>query len=82
VLRLATSLGGRQFAFQASLHNLVLQLGGFVVVHHDGRDRIGQVFELESAQADAAELVPPLRGAQRDLTAPRSAARPAPSARC
>src|SRR5215213_9651070 len=57
VLPLATSLDGRRFTFQASLHGLELRLGGYVVVEHDGSpERLGQVLELEPAQAGGAEL--------------------------
>ena len=37
VLPLATSLDGRRFTFQASLHGLELQLGGYVVIEHGDR---------------------------------------------
>jgi DNA helicase HerA-like ATPase len=56
VLPLATSLDGRRFEFQASLHGLALRLGGYVVVEHDGGRQLGQVLELEPAQASGAEL--------------------------
>jgi uncharacterized protein len=56
VLPLATSLDGRRFTFQSSLHGLALRLGGYVVVEQDGRQRLGQVLELEAAQAAGAEL--------------------------
>ena len=32
ILPLATSVDGRQFTFQASLHGLALQTGGYVVL--------------------------------------------------
>ena len=62
VLPLATSLDGRRFTFQASLHGLALRLGGYVVVEHDGGRRLGQVLELEPAQASGAELDLPGEG--------------------
>ena len=62
VLPLATSLDGRRFTYQASLHGLALQLGGYVVVEHGGEQRLGQVLELEPAQASAAELDLPGEG--------------------
>ena len=62
VLPLATSLDGRRFTFQASLHGLALRLGGYVVVEHDGGHRLGQVLELEPAQASGAELDLPGEG--------------------
>ena len=36
VLPLATSIDGRRFSFQASLHGLDLRLGGYVVLEHRG----------------------------------------------
>jgi uncharacterized protein len=59
VLPLATSLDGRRFSFQASLHGLALRLGGYVVVEYEGGERLGQILDLELAQASGAELVVP-----------------------
>ena len=59
VLPLASSLDGRAFEFQASLHGLELRLGGYVVVEHDGSARLGQVLELEPARAEGAEMALP-----------------------
>ena len=56
VLPLASSLDGRRFEFQASLHGLEVRLGGYVVVEHDGASRLGQVLALEPALGDGAEL--------------------------
>jgi DNA helicase HerA-like ATPase len=57
VLPLATSLDGRRFTFQASLHDLELRLGGYAVVEQDGHEpRLGQVLDLGMAQAGGAEL--------------------------
>jgi hypothetical protein len=56
VLPLATSLDGRRFAFQASLHNLELRLGGYVVVEHGGERLLGQVLAIEVTEAGAAQL--------------------------
>ncbi len=47
VLPLATSVDGRRFSFQASLHGLQLQIGGYVVLEGDGNPRLGQVLNLE-----------------------------------
>src|SRR5919202_932193 len=47
VLPLATSLDGRRFVFQASLHGLELRLGGYVMVEADNARRLGQVLDLE-----------------------------------
>ena len=46
VLPLATSLDGRRFTFQASLHGLELQLGGYVVIEQGERSEFGQVLDL------------------------------------
>jgi DNA helicase HerA-like ATPase len=56
VLPLATSLDGRRFTFQASLHGLAMRLGGYVVVERESGARLGQVLELQRAQADGAHL--------------------------
>jgi DNA helicase HerA-like ATPase len=56
VLPLATSIDGRSFSFQASLHGLALRLGGYVVLEHDGTTRIGQVLALELAVQEGTEL--------------------------
>ena len=46
VLPLATSLDGRQFSFQASLHELDLQAGGYVEMESKGAARLGQIVSL------------------------------------
>ena len=56
VLPLASSLDGRRFTFQSSLHGLEVRLGGYVVVEHEGAARLGQVLALEPAQAEGAQL--------------------------
>src|SRR5690349_22813170 len=56
VLPLATSLDGRRFQFQASLHDLQLRLGGYVMVESDETRRLGQVLDLELTLASGAEL--------------------------
>src|SRR5829696_111713 len=56
VLPLATSIDGRRFSFQASLHGLDLRLGGYVVLEHEGSDRFGQVLSLELDQREGTEL--------------------------
>ena len=56
VLPLATSLDGRRFTFQASLHGLELQLGGYVVMEHVGRRSLGQVLDLELHHVPGAEI--------------------------
>ena len=56
VLPLATSLDGAAFTFQASLHGLALQVGGYVAIEQDTSVRLAQVLALEPATADGAEL--------------------------
>jgi DNA helicase HerA-like ATPase len=56
VLPLATSIDGAAFTFQASLHDLALQVGGYVAIEEDTSVRLGQVLALEPATADGAEL--------------------------
>jgi hypothetical protein len=53
VAPMATSVDGRRFEFQASLHNLALQAGGYVDLD-DGR--LGQVLSLEAATAEGPDL--------------------------
>jgi uncharacterized protein len=54
ILPLATSLDGRQFSFQASLHHLELQAGGYVVLESDEPPRLGQVVSLHLVQHTVA----------------------------
>jgi DNA helicase HerA-like ATPase len=57
VLPLATSVDGRRFSFQSSLHGLELQVGAYVVL---GEGRLGQVLSLELAVRDGTDLdLPP-----------------------
>jgi hypothetical protein len=56
VLPLATSIDGRRFSFQASLHGLALRLGGYVVLEHDGIERLGQILALGLDQREGTEL--------------------------
>jgi uncharacterized protein len=57
ILPLATSLDGRQFSFQASVHDLELQLGGYVVLEAGASRRLGQVLSLrlENMEVSGAE---------------------------
>jgi len=59
VLPLATSVDGRRFSFQASLHGLELQAGGYVVLEGNGASRLGQVFTLELGRRLGGELALP-----------------------
>ena len=57
VLPLATSVDGRQFTFQASLHQLQLQTGGYVVLEDEGGDRrLGQILTMRPDFALAPDL--------------------------
>lgn len=47
VLPLATSVDGRRFSFQTSLHELELEAGGYVTLEGGGSERLGQVLSLE-----------------------------------
>jgi hypothetical protein len=55
ILPLATSVDGRRFTFQVSLHGLSLQTGGYVVLEGDEERRFGQILSMhpdsESAPA-------------------------------
>ncbi|HJS69602.1 MAG TPA: ATP-binding protein, partial [Gaiellaceae bacterium] len=53
VAPMATSVDGRRFEFQASLHGLALQAGGYVDL---GGGRLGQVITLEAATAEGPDL--------------------------
>src|SRR4051812_11196734 len=57
VLPLATSIDGRRFSFQASLHDLELRLGGYVLLETpDGLGVLGQVLDLRLAWRDAGGI--------------------------
>src|ERR1700733_15358738 len=62
ILPLATSVDGRRFIFQASLHGLKLQVGGYVVLESGGTRRIGQVLTLELGWQQVTELTLPGAG--------------------
>jgi hypothetical protein len=51
-LPLATSVDGREFEFQASLHGLALRRGAYVVIEHAGGRRFGQITDLAKQAAD------------------------------
>jgi DNA helicase HerA-like ATPase len=54
VLPLATSVDGRSFTLQTSLHDLELEPGGYVTLGSGGERRLGQVLSLELDVQDAA----------------------------
>jgi uncharacterized protein len=69
VLSLATSVDGRRFSFQASLHGLRLQPGGYVVLEEGGITRLGQVITLGLDQLSTELMLPaPAGGAQGNRT--------------
>ena len=47
LLPLATSVDGRRFTFQTSLHGLKLEAGGYVMLEGEGASRLGQTLSLE-----------------------------------
>jgi uncharacterized protein len=52
LLPVATSVDGRRFTFQVSLHGLELEPGGYVAIEGDGATRLGQLLSLELRQQD------------------------------
>ncbi|WP_433167079.1 ATP-binding protein [Kribbella sp. CA-247076] len=55
---LASSVDGVRFEFQASLHDLDLQVGGHVVLETGGPGRLGQVLSVRIARVEAADVDP------------------------
>jgi uncharacterized protein len=53
VLPLATSVDGHRFSFQTSLHELDLEVGGYVALEGGGAKRLGQVLSLDLHREDA-----------------------------
>ena len=56
ILPLATSVDGRHFTCQVSAHDLQLQVGGYVMIEHDGKTRLGQLLDLELEFVDGPEV--------------------------
>jgi uncharacterized protein len=56
ILPLATSVDGRRFEYQASLHRLDLEAGGYVVLDADGTTRLGQLLSLEMEHQETGSL--------------------------
>lgn len=56
ILPLATSVDGRRFELQASLHGLELQVGGYVVLEGEDGRRLGQVVALELVRVEGSEV--------------------------
>ena len=53
VLPRATSVDGRRFSFQTTLHGLELEAGGYATLDGDGSRRLGQLLSLELNSEDA-----------------------------
>jgi DNA helicase HerA-like ATPase len=53
VLPLATSVDGRRFSYQTTLHGLELEAGGYVTIEGGGSPRLGQLVSLELHSDDA-----------------------------
>jgi hypothetical protein len=56
VLPMATSVDGSRFEYQASLHGLELEAGGYVAIDVDGETRLGQVLSLRMEQHEASAI--------------------------
>jgi hypothetical protein len=56
VLPLATSVDGRQFTFHASLHQLLLQTGGYVVLDGDRQRELGQILTMRPDSVPATNV--------------------------
>lgn len=57
ILPLATSVDGRRFEYQASLHGLELEAGGYVAIGDArGETRLGQVLSLHTERQEASAL--------------------------
>ncbi len=56
ILPVATSVDGRRFSFQASLHGLAFQAGSYVVLEQGSLSRLGQVVTLEVGHNEGLEL--------------------------
>src|SRR4051794_41922709 len=90
VLPLATSLDGRGFSFQASLHGLELQVGGYARLESGDSAWLGQVLSLRLGQPEITAgggAPPPVRlagggggGLGGPTPPPRTAHRPPPPA--
>ena len=57
LLPLATSVDGRRFNFQVSLHGLELEAGGYVAIEGHGSTRLGQLLSLELRHQDTTAPV-------------------------
>ena len=53
----ATSVDGRRFSFQASLHGLAFEPGSYVVLEDGGGKRLGQIVTVELARSETGGSV-------------------------
>jgi hypothetical protein len=72
VLSLATSVDGRTFELQAPLHELQLEVGGYVVLDSGGTTHLGQVLTLELGHLESAEFSLTVEGTEGTMRAPVS----------
>jgi DNA helicase HerA-like ATPase len=56
ILPLATSVDGRSFQFQSSLHGLALRAGGYVMLDEGGSNRLGQILTVGLRHVEAGDL--------------------------
>jgi uncharacterized protein len=56
ILPIATSVDGRRFRYQASLHGLELEAGGYVALDAGGETRLGQILSLEMEHHETGAL--------------------------
>jgi uncharacterized protein len=56
ILPLATSVDGRRFSFQASLHHLRIQTGGYVVLEEPDGQWLGQVLTMDTSSSSTTDL--------------------------
>jgi uncharacterized protein len=61
ILPLATSVDGRRFEYQASLHGLELEAGGYVALEAGGATHLGQLLSLRMEQQETGALDRPGR---------------------
>ena len=73
VLPLATSVDGRTFELQAPLHQLQLEVGGYVVLDAGGTTHLGQVLTLELGHLEPAEFSVTTEGTMRAPVSVRAA---------
>jgi uncharacterized protein len=73
VLPLATSVDGRRFSYQASLHGLGLQAGSYVALEQGSERRLGQIVTLGVGRQQGPELAATDTGGHRTQVVVRGA---------